>query len=402
MSLKLVTAVSAAFALALVACAASSEDAASDSAASTTDDHAKHIGDIAAKQYGDQVDGVFGVFARGESALYRGTFAAHDNQGVVEGGGDAVIASQPAVAALQVVDGNLTLRVESAAQRHVDFVQSSTGTMVSMIMFDTETGGMLSQCKDCIPSFSTKPAALKFDNVEVDGHFFDDAATPFAITATADLAKVPVSGITYSDLESTQAAYGFAASPKGDLVRHVEDIVDEALPTKPGMYSCWLRTNYELDQYVDPTDITKYGTRDFKVDAVSTCCLSPGVCAGGGLCVPPSQSKSFTSGVGASVTATTNTEITSASGAVLRTLTVAYSDKGAYFGGDKDFKAVAIVHRQGMNGDMPITLKFDLTGGKGSATLPDAAIITKVEFAFSNTAGTRWDSNESKNYAISF
>src|SRR6201999_4501095 len=96
----------AAFALVLVACSASSssDDAASSTNADSTQDHAKHVEAIAAKQYGDQVDGVFGVFARGESALYRGTFAAHDNQGVVEGGGDAVIASQPATAALQLVD----------------------------------------------------------------------------------------------------------------------------------------------------------------------------------------------------------------------------------------------------------------------------------------------------------
>jgi hypothetical protein len=87
---------------------------------------------------------------------------------------------------------------------------------------------------------------------------------------------------------------------------------------------------------------------------------------------------------------------------------VSYDDKTQFFGGAANIHAVARLHRHAGGAkdvrQVDVSLSKGATGsyqGLSCGSLAGDEVLDGIELAFSNAAKTKWDSNASKNYAVS-
>jgi hypothetical protein len=122
----------------------------------------------------------------------------------------------------------------------------------------------------------------------------------------------------------------------------------------------------------------------------------------------PVRTKSIATGVGN--TAAVGIEDQLAGGKdVVRKIEIDYADATRYLHHDAHAHAVVLVHTSTTAGEKTSKLTAELTpvmgediGYGGEITLPSVTPIVAIELAFSDAAGTSWDSNLSRNYRIDF
>jgi hypothetical protein len=217
------------------------------------------------------LEGYVGVYLRGETTVYRGTFGANDNQGVLgpEGGTDGFknqrFPVEAAVAALSVDSRSSSLAVHGiAAKQYVVFEQEggSSTTSVSILLPDSSVGGNTGVCERCVAPFATRPSSIAFSNITssqtvnlgATGTANDDVT--LHTTATAALERIAPCGVTFEDLEELNGASGLLFSAQDgdwvvDLTGQTPDPSDGSLVT------------YSLELYVNMDNLADYGVRNY-------------------------------------------------------------------------------------------------------------------------------------------
>jgi hypothetical protein len=350
--------------------------------------------------------------------VYGGTFQAHDNLSVIEPPNDGDFPRGPALAILAFpgdpahpgFPASLTV-VSPGDGRHVDFVEDGPVTTVSLVDAERTVGGLLSSCTGCLPDLRARPTTLDFPHVAADG-FYGDGTTPSHVDAAGSFTLVPPARVTFADLAALRVVDpGFAPNGQGDQVLTVTGSEYEQLPAQPGMLACSLRSDYTLDAWVHEDDLARHGTKDIRIVDTSTCCAASAVPESGMRCMPLAAARAITTGTGNRATLSMRSDLVLAPELVRRTLAVTYDDAIRFFHEAGSARAVLVVHTAGTPGDVARTYAVDLvprsdapfTGPyAGEVELPDANTITLVELAFSDETGGTWDSNESRNYRVTF
>jgi hypothetical protein len=227
------------------------------------------------------LDAFVGPYLRGETTVYRGTLAAHDNQSVLgskkEGYESQSLPSGPAVASLLVAGGTATLAVHSFAEHKYLVLDQATKntsdtTNVGIILPDASTGGNSGTCVDCVPDFGGRPASIAFANITgtqtvnldtgVDGG--DDDVT-LHVYATADLELVQPCSVEFSDLAELNASTGLDFVLQGDEM--VAEMTGCAFSPAPD----YAYDAYTIELYVSTTNLADYGVRSFVLGSDKTC-----------------------------------------------------------------------------------------------------------------------------------
>jgi hypothetical protein len=119
-------------------------------------------------------------------------------------------------------------------------------------------------------------------------------------------------------------------------------------------------------------------------------------------------SASLTSGLGAAIAVDVIADWPTGAACASSGFFVSYDDKAHFFGGAANIHAIARLHRHAGAAkdvrEVDVLLSKGTTGsyqGLSCGSLAGDEVLDGIELAFSNAAKTKWDSNASKNYAIS-
>jgi hypothetical protein len=216
------------------------------------------------------LEGFLGPYVRGDVSVYGGTWAAHDNQGVLgpppmdgsTGYENQTIPEGPAVAALAVTSTDATLTVHSLTQHEymiLEQAQSTPGvTSIGIILGDTVVGGNSGTCSGCVPAFRDKPMAINFHGVSatsvVNIDVYSDADNVTLHTyAAANLELLPPCSLTFEQVAELNASSGVVFAQVGS--QWVAEWSGVATAGPP--YYCSVPFTIEL--YVSASNLAEYG-----------------------------------------------------------------------------------------------------------------------------------------------
>lgn len=228
------------------------------------------------------LDGFVRPYLLDHVTVYRGTFTAHDNQGVLGAGSpyarpgtyeDQYVPPSAAVASLVIHGGLAVLSVHSlTAHKYVELSQatgSGSGgiTNVGIILPDDEQGGNTGTCQGCVPALDPSPDAIAFDGIESTQLVaIGPKDNPTLHTyGTAQLTRVPPCEIRFEDLAELNGGSGLAFVPQGDeMVAQIEGYAETA-----NGYYCVV--HYSLELYVKTANLADYGVRGYAVVPGQSC-----------------------------------------------------------------------------------------------------------------------------------
>jgi hypothetical protein len=250
------------------------------------------------------LDALIGSYLRGDSIVYTGTLAAHDDQSVLgsdcpaDGGYVAPCSNQsisngPAVASLTTSQGVASLAVHSVSQhKYVVFQQGgsdgggfATGvTAVGLVLPDNFAGGNSGTCTGCAPSFANAPSTITFDNLvsltevpNLDASVPDASAPDAAVVdanteallrtyATASLTRATPCELTWYDLVELNVLNSTSAPGLGSFTLQGGEWSTVAkgnveTETASGDYCS---VSYSLEVYVNASNLADYGVRNYQ------------------------------------------------------------------------------------------------------------------------------------------
>jgi hypothetical protein len=370
--------------------------------------HDAHVRDVAIHDQTPRVEAMFGRFATGAAAFYRGTFEAKDNISVLGTGvSNGVFPHGPAIASVitnRDGQGGVTLGVVGPESgQHVELLQNGAVTMISLVNAPNTSGGLLSSCTGCVVDLAPHPPALTFSGVVARGEYGNFPPSPSEVTASGSFTLVPASQLAFDDIRQLRMLDAAFIAVGSDMVATARDrVYDFQATTDADDYPCYVASDYAIDLWVNRAKITQHGLRNFQLVGARTCCAT-GEGEGSGICEPLERSKSLATGVGNSAFVTLEDKLVGATN-VTRTLKLAYTDATGYFRRDPRGHAVVIVHTATIHGESTKTLGTALTLADriyaGEVTLPGIGPIVSIELAFSDSSERTWDSNLSRNYRV--
>ena len=391
-------------------CTASSPDEAASAADLATapplSPHDAHVHDIAVADQSPRLEAMFGQFASGRSAVYRGTFAAKDNASVLGNEIDGVFPEGPAVASIipnRDGLGGVTLGVVGTPSRqHVELWQTGDTTWISLVNAPTTSGGLISSCERCFLDLNQHPASLGFAEVVARGEYGTAPPKVSEVTVSGNFNRVPPGQLRFDDIRDLQLLGAELVADGPDMVATAKSRSRDDLPSAgPNAWPCYLATDYAIDMWVARDDIGQHGLRNFRTLGSQTCCTFQET--GFDICRPLVRTKNIATGVGNTAVVAIADELSGAKD-VVRKIRLDYDDTHAYFHHDAHAHAVVIVHTSTIDGETTQKLTADLTlSGTtygGAVKLDRASLITAIEVAFSDAAGATWDSNLSRNYRV--
>jgi hypothetical protein len=249
------------------------------------------------------LDTLIGNYLRGDVMVYTGTLSAHDDQSVLgpdcpgDGGNVACvnnsIATGPAVASLVTTNGVTSLDVHSLAQhKYVVFQQGAPDggvgagagvTTVGLVLSDQYSGGNSGTCVGCAPPFASGPESITIQNLvssvlvpNLDAAVRDGGTTDANLEATlhtyaaASLTRATPCELTWADLVELNTFTTSDAPSLGSFVEQGGEWVTELLgnlymeDTDGGEYESYCSVAYELELYVNASNLADYGVRNFQ------------------------------------------------------------------------------------------------------------------------------------------
>ncbi len=255
---------------------------AGDARACDPDPRARIEPDIAGA-FAGEVDHLFGTFARGEYAVYRGTASARDNHGSLSGAEDGQFSSA-VIALLRPINGaredELAL-FSPSEQRHVSLFQlrdEPTLTHVRVVQPTGVYGSSYGTTVNELIRLSTRPTSLSFATRAI-GQWPGGAMLSVDLSAT--LERVAPERLHFTDLQLVAGLLRNDAFSRFDLVgsEFVRTIaggyhVPACAPSSSGFLDqeCGYAARYSAVEYVSANAIGTYGFRDLVVEPEPLCC----------------------------------------------------------------------------------------------------------------------------------
>lgn len=256
----------------------------------------KRVYGLIEKDHLMHLERLVGRYARGEAAIYRGSFAARDNLASLgRQYDDGVIDSVDVMASLAWEDGTYVdgrrdggwgLRVYAPSQAHRvmlhQYPDDGDITRVSLVSPRNTSFGVNALCHGCLTTLSAMPTVITVSPLVADGKYGNDA--PLRVTAGGTLTRIPAAEVTFEHLVAStelgprQNSPGYPAlfvRAGDDWVRAAEDELHEPTPVPADQpyYECHHVTTYSLDWYAGDQHITRYGLRNFRISKAQTCCV---------------------------------------------------------------------------------------------------------------------------------
>jgi hypothetical protein len=232
------------------------------------------VEDMATAQGLMALDAFLRPYLLGEITVYKGTLAAHDNQGVLNGpmpSGASGFENQSvdagaAVASLAVTDGNAVLSVHSlSAHMYVVFTQTtknpSKTTDVGIILADSKSGGNTGTCTSCVPAFTDQPTTIDFSNIKstqvvnLDSFGGGNDDVTLHTFATASLERVEPCAVAFADVAELNSGQGLSFTLNaGEWTAELSGY---------GYGSSGCPTPYTIELYVNASNLADYGVRNY-------------------------------------------------------------------------------------------------------------------------------------------
>jgi hypothetical protein len=248
------------------------------------------------------VDRLVGTYLRGDVTVYRGTAKAHDNASALANTAvygprpDGVIAAGPALALLDVrapsggdwlpprpdPPGKSAILVVHAVPASLHFILEqplaqpalTEGGLLSGV---ATTASLVTSCTGCAPSFAGRPATIVFQDLTTTGVVSvfmgyagqggKDVNVTATVVASADLALAPPCSLGFDDLVILDSATG---PNEIDLTLSSFVLIGNEMVwhtagsfSVPSMGKCSISTPYTIDVFVDRSDLSRVGTRNF-------------------------------------------------------------------------------------------------------------------------------------------
>jgi hypothetical protein len=138
-------------------------------------------------------------------------------------------------------------------------------------------------CSACASSLWEQPSAIAFAGLVTNGTvdvYNSDGTTsvPVSTTSSVTLTAVSPCQVVWQDLAVLNTVTGpneFSSGfedfqPEGGLM--VAHDIGQYLPVPPSRGQCALATNYSVDLWVDPSDLSNHGVRNFMITSMSSVC----------------------------------------------------------------------------------------------------------------------------------
>jgi hypothetical protein len=214
-----------------------------------------------------------GPYLRGQVTAYRGTFAGHDNQGVLRSkasGGpkleNQTVPMSAAVASLVVKGNNAVLTVHAMPEhKYLVFSQTaqdkSHATSVGIILSDVTGGGNSGTCVGCVPEFGDHPASIAFDDIETSElvALTNGGTATLRTHATANLQLVSPCGLAFEDIAELNEPGNLAFFPSST---NSEEMIYEMEGYGYSPSGCY--QSYTIELHVNTTNLADYGVRNFR------------------------------------------------------------------------------------------------------------------------------------------
>lgn len=239
-----------------------------------------------------------GRFARGEAAVFEGTFSARDNMGSLGPAyDDGVMTNSPVNASLaweeqiyssgQLVSGwALTVRGPTHRIRIAQSPSAPSVTSFSLVSPENRGGGLDGTCSNCFPALGGAPSTIASTGALAKGKWGDGRA--LEVAASGALKKIPRSAVTFERIVAVADPVRDGkkmdefVDAGGDMVRGVEGQLAEpaTAPAGTSYYACERTTTYKLDWFVDRARLARLGLRNMSISGTQTCCSDgpPGGC----------------------------------------------------------------------------------------------------------------------------
>lgn len=238
------------------------------------------VRDMVVAQRFAALDNFVGRYLRGEARTYTGSASISETLGFAGVPAANPIATESAVAGLIVDAVTATLTVgDAAAHQRVIFSQATaapTVTDVSHIFPDLTypAGPSGPTCAECLPNLFAPPAALTWN---IDAHFLGEyrsdgsvAEFPFDVTASVDMRVRTPCALTWDELVVLNGGAFEYQQVGGEMVRHERSWLQTKIAT-PHMCD-GEQVPYQIDVYVNLSDLFDYGVRNFTKGAPQTMC----------------------------------------------------------------------------------------------------------------------------------
>jgi len=253
------------------------------------------------------LDDLVGRYLRGDVLVYRGTANAHDNAGVIGEAAqspnfsDETLPDGPVLAGLELrpaspddysppkqnVSGDaaiLTL-VSALAHKHLILSQAlaqQSVTEATQLTNETSSNllrGLVTACTSCAPKFWSQPGAIVLEDLMTSGVYSVLPPSGPAVDVTlhtfvsAQLTLAAPCSLTYDDLvvlngERNMAIFALEGS---QMVWHYMGTIE---PSHSWADGCWFGQPYTLDAFIDPSDLSHYGVRNFKLGTPVRECIA--------------------------------------------------------------------------------------------------------------------------------
>jgi hypothetical protein len=231
-----------------------------------------------------EVDQLFGRFARGEYAVYRGTASALDNHGSLPRGEDGEFSSA-VIALLREIDGTREEELalfSPSTQKHVSLFQlrdDPTATYVRTVQPTGRYGGPLGTAVSALPGLASHPTSLSFATRAV-GQWPGGAVLHVDVSAT--LERVALEQLRFTDLQLLGGllidnAFSRFTPVGSEFVRTVTGgrYVPACTPSNSGFLDneCGYAARFSAVEYVSANALASYGFRDLVVQPEPLCCV---------------------------------------------------------------------------------------------------------------------------------
>lgn len=236
---------------------------------------------LAAAQVQADLESRFARYVQGDIAVYQGTASAHDNASALPGFSDGALSEQPVIGALRQSEPELAVAGQTDAKWFWVRESLTIGhANVGMVLDFGQSGGSYGETTQAVPSFWDASAPAFEFQAHADG-LWGDATTAFAIDVEVALQRVPPASVTLDHVLRLQAADGnLAVGPFVKKEARAELVwattASQASCTPPGSGylegECSLVVELTAVEFVDPSDLSKYGYDALQISKASVCC----------------------------------------------------------------------------------------------------------------------------------
>jgi hypothetical protein len=240
------------------------------------------------------LDLLLGRYVRGEALVYRGSVSASDTESIFNtipppdppAYTDHTMTSVEAIAGLVIggADPQATLQLVSLSEEEIVIfqqIQSVSGvTKVNGILSLNEFGGPVAPCSGCAPDLLARPTTIAW--TAQDAVWTDTSlAADYHVRSSVNLAVESPCDLTWDEMVAVDA-YTYAAGNQGlgkfvgngnEMVFHQRAVVTTANPSAHGACD-GQQVPYSIDLYVNLSDLSVYGARNYVAGApVSICAI---------------------------------------------------------------------------------------------------------------------------------